>query len=77
VLVTATKVATDWGGCQGDDGMETLANGFGTERERERELAHRLHRRKEVAEEMLTMEELIGGTQHTGTTARSMATDGS
>jgi hypothetical protein len=31
----ATKVATDWVGCRGDDGMEVLANGFGTERERE------------------------------------------
>jgi hypothetical protein len=75
VLVTATKVAMDWGGCQGDDGMEMLANGFGTERERE--LAQRLHRRKEVAEEMLTTEELVGGTHHTETIARSMATDGS
>jgi hypothetical protein len=28
-----TKDATDWGGCRGDDDMEALANGLGTERE--------------------------------------------
>jgi hypothetical protein len=43
----------------------------------ERELAQRLHRWKEVAEDMLTTEELVGGTQLTGTIAGSTATDGS
>jgi hypothetical protein len=71
----ATKVAMDWVGCRGDDGMEVLANGFGTERERE--LAQRLHRRKEVAEDMLTTKELIGETWLTRMTARLTVMDGS
>jgi hypothetical protein len=54
--------------------MEALANSFGTERERE--LAQWLHRQKEVAEVMLTMDELIGGTRLTRMIAGWMAMDG-
>jgi hypothetical protein len=46
-------------------------------RERERELAQRLHRQKEVAEDMLTTKELIGETWLTRMTARLTVMDGS
>jgi hypothetical protein len=75
VLVMATKVAADWGGCQGDDDMEALAIGFGMQRGRE--LAQWPHGRKEVVEDVLTTEEVIGGTRLTGMMARSTVTDGS
>jgi hypothetical protein len=71
----ATKVVVDWGGCWGDDSMEALAIGFGTQRGRE--LAWWPHGWKEVVEDVLTTEEVIGGTRLTGMMARSTVTDGS
>jgi hypothetical protein len=55
--------------------MDALAIGFGTQRGRE--LAWWPHGRKEVVEDVLTTEEVIGGTRLTGMMARSTVTDGS
>jgi hypothetical protein len=82
--MTAAVIGSGAGdGDQGGDGLGWLSgrrwHGDASKRLRhgERELAQRLHRQKEVAEEMLTTEELVGGTHHTKTIARSMVTDGS